>query len=132
MARVRQKGRRCEVELRRALHSRGLRYRLQVPLITKPRRFADVVFVSARVAVFVDGCFWHGCPEHASWLKTNAEFSREKFKANRSWDADTGRRLSELGWRVIRIWEHEDANDAADRIAELILSTKKNGTGACR
>lgn len=132
MARVRQKGTRCEVELRRALHSRGLRYRLQVPLITKPRRVADVVFVSARVAVFVDGCFWHGCPEHASWPKSNAEFWREKIEANRSRDADTGRRLAELGWRVIRIWEHEDANDAADRIAELILSIKKNGTGECR
>lgn len=131
MARVRQKGTRCEVELRRALHSRGLRYRLQVPLITKPRRVADVVFVSARVAVFVDGCFWHGCPEHASWPKSNAEFWREKIEANRSRDADTGRSLAELGWRVIRIWEHEDANDAADRIAELILSIKKNGTGAC-
>jgi len=132
MARVRQKGTRCEVELRRALLSRGLRYLLQVPLLTKSRRVADVVFVSARVAVFVDGCFWHGCPEHASWHKSNAELWREKIEANRSRDADTDRSLSELGWRVIRIWEHEEANGAADRILELILSTKKNGTGACR
>ena len=85
-----------------------------------------------QVAVFVDGCFWHGCPEHASWHKSNAELWREKIEANRSRDADTDRSLSELGWRVIRIWEHEEANGAADRILELILSTKKNGTGACR
>lgn len=73
MARVRQKGTDAELSLRRELHARGLRYRLQVPLLTKPRRVADIVFPRTRIAVFVDGCFWHGCPEHASWPKSNGK-----------------------------------------------------------
>ncbi|WP_211099822.1 very short patch repair endonuclease [Azospirillum brasilense] len=127
MARVRQKGTSAELNLRRVLHARGLRYRLHVPLLTKPRRVADIVFPAARVAVFVDGCFWHGCPEHASWPKSNAEFWREKIEANRLRDADTDQRLMALGWYVVRIWEHDDASDAANRIAELVRARRKMG-----
>src|SRR6516165_1904092 len=101
MARVRQKGTDAELSLRKALHARGLRYRLHVPLLTKPRRVADIVFSSARVAIFVDGCFWHGCPEHASWPKSNAQFWRDKIETNRARDADTDRRLRASGWRVV-------------------------------
>ena len=132
MARVRQKGTRAEIDLRKVLCARGLRYRLQVALLKKPRRVADIVFPSARIAVFVDGCFWHGCPEHASWPKSNANFWREKIETNRSRDADTDRRLDALGWKVVRIWEHEEASEAANRIAELVDARKKNGTGQCR
>lgn len=132
MARVRQKGTLAEIELRRALHAKGLRYRLHVPLLKKPRRVADIVFSGAKVAVFVDGCFWHGCPEHASWPKSNAEFWHEKIETNRSRDADTDQRLNTLGWRTVRIWEHEDANEAANRIAELVNARKKNGVHLCR
>lgn len=120
MARVRQKGTDAELSLRRELHARGLRYRLQVPLLTKPRRVADIVFPRTRVAVFVDGCFWHGCPEHASWPKSNAQFWRDKIEANRARDADTDRRLSASGWRVIRVWAHERAGEAADRIENVV------------
>lgn len=84
------------------------------------------------MAIFVDGCFWHGCPKHASWPKSNADFWREKIEANRSRDADTDQRLKALGWQVVRIWEHEDAGDAANRIAELVHACRKNGTGPCR
>lgn len=132
MARVRQKGTRAELNLRRILHARGLRYRLHVPLLTKPRRVADIVFPSVRIAVFVDGCFWHGCPEHASWPKSNAIFWREKIETNRVRDADTDQRLNVLGWKIVRIWEHENASDAANRIAELVDARKKNGTDLCR
>jgi DNA mismatch endonuclease (patch repair protein) len=132
MARVRQKGTRCEIELRKALHAKGLRYRLQVPLLTKPRRVVDIVFPSARLAVFVDGCFWHGCPEHASWPKNNADFWREKIETNRSRDVDTDQRLAALGWETVRIWEHEDATEAANRIAELVDARRKNGAHPCR
>ena len=132
MARVPQKGTKAELGLRRILHSRGLRYRLHVTVLTKPRRVADIVFSSAHVAVFVDGCFWHGCPEHASWPKSNANFWREKIEANRVRDADTDQRLSALGWKTVRIWEHEDPSDAANRIAELVDARKKDGTGPCR
>ncbi|MFT5555961.1 very short patch repair endonuclease [uncultured Bradyrhizobium sp.] len=120
MARVRQKGTDAELFLRKALHARGLRYRLHVPLLTKPRRVADIVFSSARVAIFVDGCFWHGCPEHASWPKSNAQFWRDKIETNRARDADTDRRLRASGWRVVRVWSHESADDAAERIEDII------------
>ena len=120
MARVRQKGTDAELSLRKELHARGLRYRLQVPLLTKPRRVADIVFPRIRVAVFVDGCFWHGCPEHASWPKSNAQFWRDKIEANRARDADTDRRLSASGWRVIRVWAHERAGEAAERIENVV------------
>lgn len=132
MARVPQKGTKAELGLRRILHSRGLRYRLHVTVLTKPRRVADIVFSSAHVAVFVDGCFWHGCPEHASWPKSNANFWREKIEANRVRDADTDQRLSALGWKTVRVLEHEDPSDAANRIAELVDARKKDGTGPCR
>ncbi len=129
MARVRQKGTGVELELRRALHAMGLRYRLQVPLLSKPRRVADIVFPGSRVAVFVDGCFWHGCPQHATWPKKNADFWREKIETNRARDADTNQRLEELGWKVVRIWSHEDAKEAAERIAHIIGERKeKNRT----
>lgn len=124
MARVRQRGTDVEIELRRALHALGLRYRLQVPLSKKPRRVADIVFIGARVAVFVDGCFWHGCPLHAAWPKENAGFWRAKIEANRARDADTTRRLRELGWEVIRVWSHEDPVEAARLIYDRVLERK--------
>lgn len=127
MARVRQKGTNAELSLRKALHAKGLRYRLQVPLLTKPRRVADIVLTSARVAIFVDGCFWHGCPEHASWPKSNANFWREKIETNRTRDADTALRLESLGWRVIRIWAHENVDDAAERIFQIVEARKHGG-----
>lgn len=127
MARVRQKGTRAELKLRKALHAQGLRYRLHVQLLAKPRRVADIVFPATKIAVFVDGCFWHGCPEHASWPKSNADFWRQKIETNRSRDADTDQRLQALGWESVRIWEHEDANYAASRIAELVRARRKNG-----
>ena len=120
MARVRQKGTRCEVELRRALHARGLRYRLQVPLLTKPRRVADIVFRRRKLAIFVDGCFWHGCPEHGTSPKSIADFWRDKIETNKRRDLDTNRRLTAAGWRVLRVWEHEDAEEAADRIMKAL------------
>lgn len=126
MARVRQKSTQAELNLRKALHARGLRYRLHVPLLTKPRRVADIVFLGARIAVFVDGCFWHGCPEHVSWPKSNTNFWREKIENNRLRDADTDKRLTALGWASVRIWEHENVDSAADQIAALI-ATRRNG-----
>ncbi|WP_181008370.1 very short patch repair endonuclease [Sphingomonas montanisoli] len=120
MARVRQKGTDVELALRRALHAKGLRYRLHVPLLSKPRRVPDIVFPRRKVAVFVDGCFWHGCPQHASWPKSNAQFWRDKIESNMARDADTDRRLHELGWRVVRVWAHEAADEAAKRIETIV------------
>lgn len=124
MARVRQRGTDIEIELRKALYALGLRYRLQVPLLSKPRRVADIAFPGPRVAVFVDGCFWHGCPLHATWPKENAEFWRAKIKANRVRDTDTDRRLSKLGWKVVRIWAHESPSDAARHVSKIVKTRK--------
>jgi DNA mismatch endonuclease (patch repair protein) len=70
--------------------------------------------------VFVDGCFWHGCPEHASWPKANAQWWREKIEGNRARDRDTDRRLRGDGWMVMRIWEHEVMAEAADRVESVV------------
>jgi DNA mismatch endonuclease (patch repair protein) len=120
MQRVRQKNTSAESALRRELHARGLRYRIHVPVLTKPRRVADVAFSTLRVAVFVDGCFWHGCPLHATWPKENAEFWRAKIVANRERDRDTDQRLRAESWKVVRVWAHEPPEQAAARIAVII------------
>lgn len=104
MAKVRQKGTDAEIALRRELYRRGLRYRVDYEVLKKPRRVADVAFPGLKIAIFVDGCFWHGCPEHATWPKQNAEFWRQKIKANRLRDADTNSRLLAAGWTVLRFW----------------------------
>jgi DNA mismatch endonuclease (patch repair protein) len=127
MQRVRQKNTSAESALRRELHARGLRYRIHVPVLTKPRRVADLAFSGPRVAVFVDGCFWHGCPLHATWPKQNAEFWRAKIMANQDRDRDTSERLRAEGWRVVRVWEHEPPTLAAGRIAKIIETRAAKG-----
>ena len=83
-----------------------------------------MVFGPSRVAVFVDGCFWHGCPEHATWPRSNAEFWRAKIEGNRRRDTDTDRRLAEVDWAVLRIWEHEDPATAARRVQDLVATRR--------
>ena len=106
-----------ERRLRSELHRLGLRYRLHRRVIPELRRQVDIAFGSARVAVFVDGCFWHGCPDHGTQAKANAEFWRSKIEENRRRDLDTDTRLRAIGWKVIRIWEHESPAVAARRVA---------------
>lgn len=124
MANVRQKNTNAEIALRRALFSLGLRYRVNFEVLRKPRRVADIVFPARKIAIFVDGCFWHGCPEHASWPKRNSEFWRQKIEANRLRDADTNVRLRRIGWTVLRFWEHESPIAAATIVANLVASDK--------
>lgn len=109
-----------ERRLRSALHRKGLRYRVSARPIADLRRTADVVFTKTRVAVFVDGCFWHGCPEHHRPATKRAEFWREKIEGNRARDADTNAALNAQGWTVVRVWEHEDPEVAAERINQLV------------
>lgn len=102
----------CEMAVRSAVHRRGLRYRVDHPLPMLRRRRADLLFPRARVAVFVDGCFWHGCPEHASSPKSNGDWWRRKLETNVARDRDTDRVLAEADWLVLRFWEHEDPEAA--------------------
>jgi len=111
-----------ELALRSELHRRGLRYFIHRRPLPELRREADVVFPRARVAVFLDSCFWHGCPEHASWPRSNAEWWREKIERNRRRDADTDERLRAAGWEPVRVWEHEDAAAAAERVKRIVAA----------
>jgi DNA mismatch endonuclease (patch repair protein) len=109
-----------ERTIRSLLHARGLRFRVHRRLLAGSRREVDVVFPGARVAVFVDGCFWHGCPEHGTWPRNNAEFWRSKIEENIRRDRDTNARLEADGWTVLRVWEHESPDEAASRIAAVV------------
>ena len=109
-----------EVALRSAVHALGLRYRVSVRPVKELRRTADLVFTRAKVAVFLDSCFWHGCPRHHTVAATNAQFWADKVEINRARDRDTDRRLSEAGWTSIRVWEHEAATEAALRIRDVV------------
>ncbi|SDI50197.1 T/G mismatch-specific endonuclease [Actinokineospora alba] len=120
MSRQRARDTQTELALRRALHALGLRYRVHRRPLPAVRREADIVFTRARVAVFVDGCFWHGCPTHATWPQRNADFWRTKIETNRTRDRSTDSALAAAGWAVVRVWEHEDPLVAALRVSEAV------------
>lgn len=110
---------RPEVALRSELHRRGLRFRKGVGLRPADRlRRVDIVFPRERLAVFVDGCFWHGCAEHGNRPKVNTEYWSAKLARNVARDREVDRELASAGWTVIRVWEHEDVSAASDRIAD--------------
>ena len=120
MQATRQRDTPREIELRRLLHRQGYRYRVDRSPIAGIRSRADLVFTKARVAVFVDGCFWHGCPKHGTWPKTNASWWRSKIKSNINRDIRTNRSLTQAGWRVVRVWAHEQPSNAASRVASIL------------
>ena len=109
-----------ELELRRLLHRMGYRYRVDYPLPVGRRRRADVAFPARRVAVFIDGCFWHACPEHATWPANNEGWWMTKLRGNVDRDRDTDRLLRAAGWNVVRIWEHEPAEEAVAKIIDVL------------
>ncbi|MFD3680882.1 very short patch repair endonuclease [Streptomyces sp. NPDC058613] len=127
MSRQKSRDTAVELALRKALHASGARYRIHRRPVKGVRREADIVFGPARVAVFVDGCFWHGCPTHATWPKNNAAFWRTKIEGNRRRDADTDARLTEAGWLAVRVWEHENAAEAAARVL-VVLEGRRGRT----
>jgi DNA mismatch endonuclease (patch repair protein) len=106
--------------VRRVLHARGLRYRVDVAVPPLLRRRADIVFTKARVAIFLDGCFWHGCPKHGTVPRRNRSWWRAKIAENQRRDRDTARVLTEFGWTVMRFWEHDDPAVAAARIEAVV------------
>ena len=109
----------CELAIRSLVHRKGLRFRVDWS-IPGTRRRADLAFVSPRLLVFIDGCFWHACPKHGTWPKANAAWWRRKILDNARRDRDTDTRLKRDGWTVLRFWEHEASDRAADRIARRI------------
>lgn len=111
-----------ELGLRRELHRRGLRYRVDVAPLPGLRRRADVVFARRKVAVFVDGCFWHRCPDHGTDPKNNSDWWRAKLDRNVERDRDTDAALRAAGWHVARVWEHEDMAAAATTIAAVVAA----------
>ena len=119
-----------EMALRRRLHASGLRYRVHVRPVPSIRRTADIAFPRARVAVFVDGCFWHGCTVHKTIPTSNRTFWAEKIAKNVRRDEDTRRRLLEAGWLHIQVWEHDDPDAAAAAIAEIVAARRQDTTRA--
>jgi DNA mismatch endonuclease (patch repair protein) len=109
-----------ELALRSELHRQGFRFFVDRPVLPDRRRRADIVFPRARVAVFVDGCYWHGCPIHGTLPKANAVWWRDKLRANQVRDRDTDARLAQAGWTSVRVWEHEEVAVAAERVKTAI------------
>lgn len=115
MARISSQDTHPELELRKMLWSQGYRYRLRNGLPGRP----DLTFPAVRVAVFVDGCFWHGCPQHYRAPKTNAEYWRSKVENNIRRDRRADEDLESLGWKVCRLWEHQIRSDLDSAISEV-------------
>ncbi|WP_348529500.1 very short patch repair endonuclease [Nocardia brasiliensis] len=113
-----------ELALRAAVRAHGLGYRVDARPLPESRRRADIVFLGPKVAVFCDGCYWHGCPEHYRPARRNSEFWDQKIAGNMARDQETDRLLTDAGWDVIRIWEHEDPEPAARRIAEVVVGRR--------
>lgn len=109
-----------EVSLRSELHRRGLRFRKEVALRPAERlRRVDIVFPKEKIAVFVDGCFWHGCPDHGNTPRVNTNYWSVKLSRNAARDATINAELTEAGWEVVRVWEHEEVGQAATRIERI-------------
>lgn len=115
---------RPELALRSRVHELGLRYKVSTRPLPTVRRTANLVFTRAMVAVFVDGCFWHGCPDHHRPARLNEEFWQDKITRNRERDAETDVLLKAAGWTVLRVWEHESLESAAERVCAAVSSRR--------
>ena len=126
MSRAKRRDTKPELTIRSGLHRAGLRFFVDRPPLPAHgwRRRADIVFPTERVAVFVDGCFWHSCPEHGTIPKNNREWWLQKLDDNRRRDVDTDRVLTEQGWTVVRVWEHEDPGAAVDRVRSIVMEIR--------
>lgn len=114
--------------VRRLVHAQGLRYRVAARPLSDLRRTADMVFRPAKVAVFIDGCYWHGCPEHYVSPKTNPGYWSDKVARNIARDRDTNERLQAAGWLVLRFWEHDPAEECSEAIRQAVISRRPVST----
>ncbi len=127
MAAVRRADTKIEVELRRKLHALGLRFRKDYRLdLAGGRVRPDIVFTRRKVAVFVDGCFWHVCPIHASWPKDNAEFWQAKLNRNVERNRQADEALKQAGWTIVRVWEHETLDEGVARMVDVLSRLMDN------
>lgn len=113
---------RPELAVRRAAHALGLRYRVDARPLPGVRCRADMIFTRRRLAVFIDGCWWHGCPDHHRPPRANGQYWAAKVARNIERDRRTDHMLADAGWRVLRIWEHDDPAEAAQRVADAVRS----------
>lgn len=125
MSRIQGRNTKPEIKLRRGLWALGLRYALHSRLPGRP----DMTFTRYRTVVFVDGCYWHGCPKHFVKPKTNRSFWLKKIEANRLRDRSVSRALKARGWQVIRIWEHDIRKGVEIRLLERLIRRIQAGTG---
>ncbi|MER7705260.1 very short patch repair endonuclease [Kitasatospora sp. NPDC097605] len=129
MQAIRSRDTKPELRIRQLVHARGLRYRVAARPLPGVRRTADLVFRPAKVAVFIDGCYWHGCPEHYVSPKTNQGYWSEKVTRNVERDRDTDARLEAAGWTVLRFWEHESPEGCALEISTVVRE-RRGGSAA--
>lgn len=115
---------RPELSVRKLLHAAGFRYRVAARPIPTFRRTADILFSRAKVAVFIDGCFWHACPEHYRAPKSHLDYWRPKIERNVSRDIETTAQLEEAGWIVLRYWSHEPSPAIAESVADRVRATR--------
>jgi len=120
MSRLGQRDTEPELIVRSILHRKGLRFRVQTRPVASINSKADIVFRPSKVSVYVDGCFWHFCPEHGTIPASNSDFWEKKLTGNRERDQRVTRELSEQGWLVLRFWEHEDPIIAAETIGRAV------------
>lgn len=125
MQAIRRRDTKPEWRIRQLVHARGLRYRVDARPVKELRRTADLVFGPAKVAVFIDGCYWHGCPEHYVPPKTNEHYWSDKVRRNMTRDRDTDQQLTDAGWLVLRFWEHETSDSCADRITAVVSERRQ-------
>lgn len=113
-----------ELAVRSAAHRLGLRFRVNARPISELRRTADLVFSRQRVAVFVDGCFWHGCPIHYTAPAAHSDYWADKLAANTARDRETDEKLRAAGWTVIRCWEHDEPSAVAAEVERIVRSLR--------
>lgn len=128
MSTLKRKDNEVELSVRRLLHAAGFRYRVHYPVPGMPRRTIDIAFPRAKVAVFIDGCFWHGCPEHGTKPGSNSEWWSTKLTTNAMRDEDTSRWLGARGWLVLRAWEHQCPEVVVTRVLGA-LQNRPSETG---
>lgn len=105
-----------EIRVRRLLFREGFRYRVQYPVPGRSRRSIDIAFPARKLAIFIDGCFWHGCAEHRNIPANNTQWWAEKIQGNRVRDDETNTHLAKVGWQVLRFWEHDDPDSVLDAV----------------